>query len=167
MSLRANELRLGNWVETYSVLVSGAWYDNKGTRHGFDTVTEPAISQRQIDLEDLKIIHEAKGLATYRGIPLTPEVLLACWFEYQKIEGISRLSYDFDDAPEGDTHNWTLKVPKNDHVEDLPRFELVKFGDGEIKFSHQWLRVTVKYLHQLQNLYFAITGGELIYSPVK
>lgn len=140
--ININELRVGNWV----------------TLEGGDGT--------QFQLKPKSFSNcDNSGVTDYDPIPITPEILEACGFEYLVIEGITQLSDDFDDPPEGDTYNWMISVPRNDRVEGLPRFELVKFGDGEIRFSQQWLRVTVKHLHDLQNLFFSMTRTELSYNP--
>lgn len=131
--IQANELRIGNWV---------------------------VLGKETRQVEGWMFIQEVKNMGP---IEITPEVLEKCGFNSGMSKGISRLKHDIDDPDEeGDTYYWDLKVPKNDQVEDLHTFNLVQFGKGnDIKFAHQWLRVTVKYLHQLQNLYFALTGIEL------
>lgn len=140
MSINAEYLRLGNWVETYMVLLSGAWYDKDGNPHGEDKITEPTIRQKQIDLEDLRIIQEAKGLATYRGIPLTTEILLAAGFECDTI------TY----------YNNTIMLSEGDHGFTC---WYKHFGEG------YRIIIPIKHLHQLQNLYFSLTATELIYNP--
>lgn len=156
--IEAKELRIGNLIENEvlgKVPISAIMSDTICVIRTIHMNLDRSIEDRFMQM----------SLSSVSGIPLTSEILEACGFKYYKYKGITRLSDGFDDEPDGDTHNWTLKVPKNEQVEDLPTFELVKFGDDEIKFSHQWLRVTLNYLHQLQNLYFSLTGKELTYSP--
>lgn len=138
MEILKNELRIGNWVETYMVMLSGSWFDKEGNRHGQDVLTEPTMRQKQIDIEDLKIISESKGLpATYRGIPLTPELLEKCGF---KKEGPSSYIHKFD-------KNWGMRL-----------FYL----DNTVKWcANEFFVVEIKYLHQLQNLYFSLVNQEL------
>lgn len=102
------------------------------------------------------------GFDCIEGIPLTPEILEMCGFKHGMVEGVTRLR-DADDfsEDEGDTHYWDLRVPKNDKVEGLSTFNLVKFGDSDLTFSCQWLRVKLYYLHELQSLYFCLTGMQL------
>ena len=132
----AKELRIGNWVETYMFVVSGAWYDKEGVQHGVDTITEPALRQRQITIDDLQII-SSSPLACYRPIPLTPDILIEAGFR----EGEDRF-YSYRECP--------LKV--------FYDMEQVCYGDF-------MLEVTIKYLHQLQNIYYALTQTELPYNP--
>lgn len=135
--MKEQELRIGNWVK----------------RQGLYKIV------------DAKYLY---NLQPYYSDPiiLTSEVLEWCGFTKGKVKGVSRLVDCLDDVDHNDkkrwTYYWDLKVPKNDHVQDLSTFNLVQFGKGaDILWSHQWLRVKVKYLHQLQNLYFSLTGKEL------
>ena len=139
----ANELRIGNWVETYSVMLSGSWYDKDGKQHGQDVLTEPTIRQKQIDILDLKIISESP-LATYRPIPLTPEILVACGFELE-----TKVWWKF---PDEDISGWVLL--DNSPIEET--FTLC--------YDQLVIGPLIQYLHQLQNLFFAITQTELNYN---
>ncbi len=132
--IQANELRIGNWVDA-----------------------------GQLGYVQVATIDPTTG-GYSSPIPLTPEILEKCGFKMGMSKGVSRLTDDLDYDPEqhGDTYYWDLKVPKNDHVQDLGTFNLVQFGkDNDILWAHQWLRVKLKSLHQLQNLYFSLTGTEL------
>ncbi len=73
----------------------------------------------------------------YQPIPITEEILLKCGFEkkkqrFESKEALLRISY-FDSA-------WHCSI-----------------GDDDFGFLFR----TIKHLHQLQNLYFALTGKEL------
>jgi len=93
----------------------------------------------------------------YSGIVLNNDLLQKCGFKYN-VSGIS--SFD-DDEQEGDTHYWDLRVKISRRVESVT-FSLVQWGnDGDITFSNHLLRVRINYLHELQNLFFSITGYEL------
>lgn len=109
--IKANELRIGNWVDTvYNV--------------PYIKITE--IKEVVICGENCKCM----SYGSLKPIPLTEEILLKCGFEKQG--GF-----------------WFVK------------------GDIkiEITLSRGYFRyagfVRLKYLHQLQNLYFALTGQEL------
>lgn len=39
------------------------------------------------------------------------------------------------------------------------------YKNNEFSFWHNGTRIIIQYLHQLQNLYFALTGEELNYQP--
>lgn len=78
-------------------------------------------------------------------IPLTPEILEKCGFEKQ------------DD---GDGGYYLELLSANGFL----------FVAGDKKgytdvFIDLWEQLRVRYLHQLQNLYFALTGNEINYKP--
>jgi hypothetical protein len=73
----------------------------------------------------------------YEPIPLTPEILRRCGF--------------FETSTDGEfiyNERGIIKI-------NINNIGLISFNVGEIIFS------TVHYLHQLQNLYFTLTGEEL------
>lgn len=72
----------------------------------------------------------------FEPIPLTPQILEKCWFRLHK-----DLVYIYK-------HHARIRITK--------QLELLLDGN---------LWVELKYLHQLQNLYFALTGEELNYTP--
>lgn len=69
----------------------------------------------------------------YEGVPLTPEILEACGFSNKHHEG---------------GMEWTKES-----------FNLLNIKDSGFELIYD--SINVKYLHQLQNLYFALTGEEL------
>lgn len=78
----------------------------------------------------------------YRPIPLTPEILEKCGFVFNEkgnlgLEFPARMALIFNKGNVGEL----------DFAQDNNRISF--------KFGH------IKYLHQLQNLYFALTGLEL------
>lgn len=149
MSILASELRVGN---TYNRKHGKGW-------------TETTIDENII----VSIFHPEGNysLQDFEPIELKSSVLKNYGFIYKKIKGISSLKNDIYEAdPEGDTRYWDLRVPSpNKQVEGLSTFTLVKFGDDDITWSSQRLRVKLNYLHQLQLLYFSLTGQELEYKP--
>ena len=106
--MKANELRIGNWVE--------------------------ASVQFQIDA---KFIYEYSVVGgDYKPIPLTEKWLVKFGFDKDgKMKGtgfLFRICFD----------------------EKAPYAYLETYGGGEYK-------IEIEYIHQLQNLYFALTGEEL------
>lgn len=81
------------------------------------------------------------------GIPLTPEILLAVGFEKinSNVPNLHRLPFD------------KYKQLRWSTIDGLC-VETIKSG-WLWQFEH------IKYLHQLQNLYYSLTGKELTYSP--
>jgi len=77
-------------------------------------------------------------LSGFTGIELTPEVLEKCGFEKERHYVVKGSIYVFE-------NNYVALYPEE--------------GREEINLPH------IKYLHQLQNLVFALTGNELDYKP--
>ena len=102
-----------------------------------NSVLDPIGLPKEVSLEVLKNI--SKGLV-YEPIPLSPEILEKCGFKKQLIKG---------------------------------KTDKYWFEKGEISYNeihekfwyHGVLENSPKYLHQLQNLYFSLTGGELTFKP--
>jgi hypothetical protein len=75
-------------------------------------------------------------------IPLTPEVLEKCGFNRES---------DLDDW----THGYKFQTNS----------EFILISRNDTLYYIDAINVELKSLHQLQNLYFALTGEELIYKP--
>ena len=143
--MKARELKIGNYVYT-----------------GTDEDDNP-VPCKITALDKFNVYWDGNKTSVnfIEPIPITPEWLEKMGFSYLKVEGITRIGDDFQGyADEGDTHNWTLKVKANERTEGFA-FEIVKWGDGPYTFVNQWLRIRVKYLHDIQNIFHALTGQEL------
>ncbi len=77
-------------------------------------------------------------------IPLTEEILLNIGFKKSKYEHVADKDFDCD-----------MFV-----INALPNCEYFCLKDGKL-FSNGDLSKSIDYVHQLQNLYFALTGKEL------
>ena len=152
--INANELRLGNWVNEEvlgDVIVSdiqkdgSIWVEAKG----LNLQHEPTIEH----------YHLIKG--NFEPIPLSPDILLSAGFKYLKVEGVS--SFEEFHNPDEDTHCWSFNVKSTDLI-DSHEICLVKWGEEEY-FTFQLGRGTyrkkIKYLNELQNGMFFLTGEEL------
>lgn len=88
-----------------------------------------------ISREDFSFKNGLANIEDFRAIPLTEEILLKkCGFEFDSVY----ISYN---------NGYFTLIYNEGHI------SLVVEG--------QWLTLEIKYLHQLQNLYFALTGEEL------
>ncbi len=94
----------------------------------------------KINITDLQNLIDDPQDDFYQPIPLTEDILLKCGIElkFEELESGSRMSY------------WVKGA-----------FDLEIGADGKICFEVYSHYIEVKYLHQLQNLYFALTGEEL------
>lgn len=126
--IKANELRIGNWVDIYTNLNMGS---KKSIRR--DIIKQGA----QLDNNNLE----------FEGIPLTPEILEKAGFKSCD-NGVQLKTF------EGYVFiNW-LFAGKSSNVSEGTPLTLEIDGNRMPLFK-------VQFLHQLQNLYFALTGEEL------
>ena len=140
--IQANELRIGNYV-----------YDN------FDVTNPRVITKINID-DFISMSHGNK----YYPIPITEEILLKCGFEVSTSADI----YEKD--------VYSIQI-ENSRSLCFYNCEVTQMETGEKKtvstwfFDYEWAHSVTndgnsfwnrpKYLHQLQNLYFCLTGQEL------
>ena len=145
--LKASELRLGNWVE----------FNDFPGKH-FTKVT----------IDKLKTIAENPVMHTWYAIPLTPEILEKAGFYVREVDG--QIGY-FLDIQKGKNKFYEEGVPYATFSNKRTILEInLNDDDGEEFTELVWQEVGVwqqlvlnplKHLHQLQNLYFALTGEEL------
>lgn len=88
---------------------------------------------------DSEFVHDEFDCSVIKPVPLTPEMLERCGFE-RVYSSLVFGDYYLYDAPDFEG-NWWFK-----------------------NLEHNFKVVKIKYLHQLQNLYFALTGEELVMS---
>ena len=96
------------------------------------------ISKDEVDTD----LHDCLKITLADPIPLTEEWLLKLGFVRNSNTGIS---YTLDSYPQIDFYSDSIEIIT--HCED---------GENPIIIEH------IKHVHQLQNLYFALTGKELI-----
>ena len=120
--MKTNEFKCGNWV----------MYNDQNT--------EPIPRPVQIDVPDLILIQQGVKECVYAPIPLTPEILVKCGFEWS----IYHKAYH-----------------KQGFIFDLSDRFAGGFVMHESKGKQQIICPEILWLHQLQNLYFALTGTEL------
>lgn len=96
-----------------------------------------------------------KNYAQLTPIPLTPEILEACGFEKRFING-QFYEYYLECTPPGYKKSKTHKLSYYD-CRGLREMEWKPFDSGVV---HAF---PCQYLHQLQNIFFMITGSELTY----
>ena len=115
--IKANELKIWNWVQCYGNLIQIGNIHPKGTIVG----------------------DEPYSISELDPIPLTEEILLKCGFEQ-------------------DGDNDYLQLYINDAL------NILWLGYLSIEVNGYFVALSEKeqlYLHQLQNIYFALTGEEL------
>lgn len=131
----ANELRIGNWVSNIHdiPMIVKAIYE--------DTI--------YVDFKgNVGALWEFNKYEPFKPIELTEEILLKCGFKHETmfiIKNLYLIEYgDFNFA-----------------LDENNGFYHVKLSNHSFGHEKQVGLGMIKYLHQLQNLYFALTGTEL------
>lgn len=134
--MNAQELRIGNLIN-YKV------YDKVDPRKEWLEVSK-------IDAQDLIFLEKSPDNIDYRPIPLTEEV-------------ITKFGFNCINRPK-----MFFKLYHNNENADFSSLILKEVGNNPIWVyagNNRWtinpFTVEIKYAHQLQNLYFALTGTEL------
>jgi hypothetical protein len=144
-TIKAGELRIGNFIyQKFDYNDEGKLDSTKE----FYKVPNASFSRYENEI-------------IYSPIPLTPELLEKCGFEKDaeyKLEPVaSCFTLDFTSSIKGaNTHDFTALVVNQDTKEN-------KKGSVSVSYTVNglWASNDIQYLHQLQNLYFALTGEEL------
>lgn len=140
--IQPNELRIGNYIKSDNGIICEVSRIESKEFTKWDSGEDNSILCKVVGTKDdyLNCIND-----NWKPIPITEEILLKCGFFY-------------------DCDSDTYKIPDCSLQIDLSDFyipEAVVFGES--------LRY-IKYLHQLQNLYFSLIGTELKikghYSPL-
>ena len=133
--INANELRIGNWV------------------HHFD---DGNIQTKSVDIN---LAENKNHENDYNPIPLTPEILEKCGFATRDDSGI--IYYELS-IPKDNI------APHGSNVYELSGLRLAGSLDTitiSYTVNNHWAARNITSLHQLQNLYFALTSTELEYTP--
>lgn len=104
-----------------------------------------ASIERTIDYEDFRLAHFDSE--RFEPIPLTEEWLVKFGFEPLQLN-----------TEEGTWIEYKIDIGKNDQIRVLDDFSLCTFAFGDIAHAIGESNASV---HQLQNLYFALTNTEL------
>lgn len=146
--IKANELRIGNYAQdalTKTVLRLDGFHQQSPIFEVIDRSKYPLPNGWQAE-----------------PIPLTPEVLERCGFEKSLSEDIEeRIIYGIQCG-----NNTSLYYdPHQDHMRNHHEVEwYLSYEWNNNHFKNDfWAKP--KYLHQLQNLYYALTAQELKYKP--
>jgi hypothetical protein len=143
--IKANELRIGNKV----------LHQRNPQLHEIETILG-FLNDSVFLSADHEGVTYPKSLNSIESIPITPEVLEKCGFEENMggwyLEGsINQKTFSSDDRKFG----WCM------NLSDVDKKDIhFRFGYSSVPINDSPAR-HIKYLHQLQNLYFALTGEEL------
>lgn len=137
--IEPKDLRIGNWVMAGKSVVQVESLDERGINL---YISYGVYGSTDYDGE----FHDPSGYnfgQTINSIPLTPDILMKC--NGSKMDDYDRISIRLTDG-----------------------FIILNTGDKTIldcEDSHYNQFPDILDLHQLQNLYFALTGTELTYNP--
>lgn len=138
----SRELRIGNYVDCNGIV---------------SEIVETRTNYVRLKYfrEDVEKEHISLVLLDERvkEIPLTEEWLLK--FGFEKIESDYRIQIQKDDS-QGNSDYWIYVDSGIDNETNKFKVMLVS-GEGD------WFTTKNKYVHQLQNLYYALTGEELTF----
>ena len=95
-------------------------------------------------------LYDTVSVRDYIPILLTPKILEQYGFKY----GVTGTGED-------KVQYWDKRTVEHKHSFGTFYFSIVKWYEGDFTFSHHTIRSDCKYLHQLQNLWFGLTGQEL------
>jgi len=149
--IKTNELRVGNWVLHHQspLQIESIW------RTGINATPSQSYGMCEIEPDaEFEVIEP---------IRLTPEILDKCGFEQRPIdtEVCYCLPYKRPLSKEA-KHDLVLldyAFASEEHKGEYAA--AIREHDRDIQFAI----TMVKYLHQLQNLYFSLTGTDLNYNP--
>lgn len=130
--MEAKDLRIGNY-HYYHI------HDELDNPKDYEVID-------QIDADDLKWLSSEAGQndEQYQPIPLTEDWLKRFGFEFKK----GRISEDSG-------------VQLFNDFYDKGKFKLNHWDNGKLFYWDDKFDNQIQYVHQLQNLYFALTGEEL------
>ena len=129
--MKSTELRIGNWIES------------------------PVVGWAQINVKGIQAV--ANGKHKYKPIPLTEEWLVKFGLynnlkvNYNKRQGVE---YRFSKKKLG---TYIIKRYCNCSLYSMQ----FVYDDKHNNIPNEQIWVNIKHVHQLQNLYFALTGEEL------
>lgn len=164
--MNAAELRIGNWISSYIFL------DARPVHFG-----PKEIRKVKVTAEDIKFISD-NFLATYEGIGLSAEILEKCgilpnenksWYNLSLPElcGGQELTLTMSRSHKGYVIGINIIAQQGmdcfdiaEACEGLKREDYPNGIGFNVKEASIWFK-EIHYLHQLQNLYFTLTGKEL------
>ena len=135
--MKESDLRIGNYI----------YWDGVRVVCGFNNLGE--LSSKCVDGSD----HSYDDILYFKPIPLTEEWLVK--FGFEKITHSKRRS---------EVHGWSAEFNIKNKLHLLETNKNSNWGDKQNQYNvigFSYNAVWIKYIHSLQNLYFALTGEEL------
>jgi hypothetical protein len=154
--IAASEIRVGNWLR---YTIDEMAYNNKYRITEDKLVQVDSISYDHLLEKELPfsycINHSSRRY--FFPIELTEEILVKCGLKLKASDKIEEL-FHFN-LPNSSISFFVCCLQNGEVKYENDGFVLVLVGG--VSYS----RIPCKYLHQLQNLYYTLTGEELIYTP--
>ena len=141
--LKCTDLRIGNWVKVNDPIFGVNAYK-------VATIRDNGI----ITLSD----NISCSVNNIEPIELTEELLVNIGFE--KIELVEKKLYMYYKEVRINNYSYLLDfrvMPKDECIV----LYVMKLGDDEVDYSTIFYNDNIKYLHQLQNTYYLLTGQEM------
>jgi hypothetical protein len=154
--MKANELRIGNYVG-FGVIHTGLGQEKSFAHYTVNQITETCM----FFVES----HAGEYFKDVQPIPLTEEWLRKFGFKYQNRDvshGNGKIERFWSKHWFTGGDNWWIEINLNPITKDSNGFFWLNWNiGGGNDFVHLPHSCELKYIHQLQNLYFALTGNEL------
>lgn len=172
--IQAHELRIGNWV------LENTYNYNFNVRPSTQTLTKQTpikvedVNTYDVEGVNLRLYYEGEkeyvSFGSIDPIPLTPEILEACGFAKYVRTNTDECSDNFSDwdavlqYKDGKVQGYEVWIGKaiDLGLKDGKHY-LIHTGASydEQTVIYNKYKMNIAYLHQLQNLCFALTGQEL------
>ena len=114
----------------------------------FEGYDEPWDQIGEVSIDGMGAAYELENGFRYDPIPLSPEWLQKLGFEKRVLNGIRIGSYD--------TIDWDVEY----YIDNILLLKQLSQQYDRFQSANKPYRF-IQYVHQLQNLYFALTGTEL------
>ena len=164
--MKATELRIGNYVIYECTTHIVCEISDKGISSWWVKKNKPVIEKIKEDIGGKEVPYPYfDGEKEYDSIPLTEEWLLKFGFKKENVKTVSKYhgsyfsmlfcDYKYSFAYADFRYDWGFYHSYTDACDkkDNNKFDFISCG--------------IKYVHQLQNLYFALTGEELIFKAIE
>lgn len=138
--IKAEELKINNWFE----------YD--GEYYQVNSINEPKLKETDYRVS-FRNNSKTKPVYCLHPIPLTEEILIKCGF------GKVNITHRDNSVSYGVFKKYPILIEENKLYENEDKYTVSRFAPSEINETNYLLHMD--YIHQLQNIYFALTGEEL------
>lgn len=153
--IQANELRIGNYFIYLIESVQQQFPDGS-----FKSVRDKGTAIGRVERIDKKFVSingETCAIGLLQPITITEEILLNCGFEKYET------GYSNDIGQNGELIDFYYGIQVGNQLHLQCNSSLTEFALAPEAWNGSGCEcfANIKYLHQLQNLYFALTGKEL------